>query len=434
MRTRCGARSSTASAAWNTVIDKIKGPLNTILDFIEKHFVQPLNAMLGAVGIDPNAFKIPDIPQFAAGGLAGIPTGAARHAVGGTVGGYSPHSRADNIPAWLTAGEFVLPVSATNALRAQGGDQLLESLRSGVLGHADGGLVRGYADGGSVWDAITSGFGLGGSLSGTALGQVATAVTGDPLGAIKSFVSSLLGGLGSGVFPEMAKGALTKVGDGLAAKVQSLLAAVTGGGLGTAVNVGAGQVSVGGRLLDATTAGIFEKASAALGGLSLLQGSWSNAVGASGGTHSGSGAMDVWPLNGDWRRAVDVIRADGGIAWHRTPSQGPWAEHIHSITPGIPGLSAAAQAQVGNFQAGLNGLVSNGPDNNGYGYGGVIKPILFDSGNVAPPGLFLGENRTGGPERLTRGDGTTVHQTFNIPQSDPYLIAAESARRMLMGV
>ena len=67
---------------WNTVIDKIKGPLNTILDFIEKHFVQPLNAMLGAVGIDPNAFKIPDIPQFSSGGLASIPTGAARHAVG----------------------------------------------------------------------------------------------------------------------------------------------------------------------------------------------------------------------------------------------------------------------------------------------------------------------------------------------------------------
>jgi len=344
------------------------------------------------------------------------------------VGGYSPHNRADNIPAWLTAGEFVLPVAATNALRMQGGDQLLESLRSGVLGYADGGPIRGYADGGSVWDAITSGFGLGGSLSGTALGQVATAVLGDPLGAIKSFVSSLLSGIGgaaSGVFPELAKGAMGKVGDGLGEKVKSLLAAVTG----TSASGG-----------GAPTAGQ---------GSAAFEGWWSQAVG-------------VNPALAPYHAAaVTTARNESGFNpsivnnWDSNAQKGtPSAGLMQFIEPTFRTYQAAG---YGNWLGAVDQILAwfnystaryGGPNNipgvrgvaSGSGYvgyaggGDVLKPILFDSGNVAPPGLFLGENRTGGPERLTRGDGTTVHQTFNIPQSDPYLIAAESARRMLMGV
>ena len=34
------------------------------------------------------------------------------YATGGTVRGYSPHDKADNIPAWLTANEYVQPVAA----------------------------------------------------------------------------------------------------------------------------------------------------------------------------------------------------------------------------------------------------------------------------------------------------------------------------------
>lgn len=55
-----------------------------------------------------------------AAAVAAIAQGLARVAMikrqrlaeGGRVGGISPHSRADNIPAWLTAQEFVEPVSA----------------------------------------------------------------------------------------------------------------------------------------------------------------------------------------------------------------------------------------------------------------------------------------------------------------------------------
>ncbi len=414
----------TIAKIWDTVIDKIKGPLRTVLNFINDNLIKPLNTLLGAVGIQPGAFKIePIVVGFADGGLV------ARYAAGGTVGGHSPHDRADNILIRATAREFVQPVSAvdyygTNVMEGMQKKLIPRELFSGAGAHADGGPVRGYADGGSVWDAIKAVTGM--NLATRGASEVSGFIS-DPVGKFKELVGQLLSGIGSGAFAEVAQGAMTKFGDGLGAKVQSMLTAVTGGGgVGAAVNVGAGQVSVAGRLLDATTAGIFERASAALGGLSLLQGSWSTSVGASGGTHSGSGAMDVWPADGNWRRAVDVLRSFGDIAWHRTPDQGPWAEHIHGITPGIPGLSAAAQNQVANYYADRNGLVGNGPDNNGYGFGGVVKPILLgfggvvkpillDSGNVVKPlladngtilspGLNLLQNNTGGLERLERTD------------------------------
>ena len=74
--------------------------------------------------------------------LAGAPTPGL--ATGGVVTGSSPHARADNIPAMLTAGEYVLPVPA---VRKYGLD-FLESLRRGEHlrsiappRFADGGLV-----------------------------------------------------------------------------------------------------------------------------------------------------------------------------------------------------------------------------------------------------------------------------------------------------
>jgi hypothetical protein len=62
-------------------------------------------------------------------------------ATGGFVPGFSPTPTADNIPAMLTAGEFVLPVRAVQTLRAQFGDGFLEMLRRGLPGYANGGLV-----------------------------------------------------------------------------------------------------------------------------------------------------------------------------------------------------------------------------------------------------------------------------------------------------
>ncbi len=292
----------------------------------------------------------------------------------------------------MTAGEFILPVAATNRLRAIGGEGLLESLRrgmpgvavpaGGMLSHASGGPIRGYADGGLV-------------------GTVAKFLT-NPVGAIGDFIHDRMADIGNNKFAQAGLGAVRKMADGLVNMIKGTFS----NGVGTAQNLGGDPVDRRGHLLDKTTAAIFDKASQVMS-LFLMQGSWSNSVGASGGTHSGAGAMDVWPANGDWKAAVDLIRGLGGIAWHRTPAQGNWAEHIHSITPGVPGLSANAQAQVSNFRSGYNGLVGNGPDNHGYWSGGLIG-AANGMKNWQGGMLLVGEN---GPEFVDIPYGANIYNT-----------------------
>jgi phage-related protein len=93
-------------------------------------------------------------------------------------------------------------------------------------------------------------------------------------------------------------------------------------------------------------------------GFSMFQGSYSNAVAASGGTHSGGGAVDLGPAKD---AIVGAMRASGFAAWRRTPAEG-FSPHIHGIAVGDPTVSAAAAAQVRDFHRGLNGLAGGGKD------------------------------------------------------------------------
>jgi hypothetical protein len=71
-------------------------------------------------------------------------------AFGGPIPGSSPHDKADNIPLWGTAGEFMQPVSAVRKY----GHTMMEDIRTGrfpvMEKRAFGGLIRGYAQGGSI--------------------------------------------------------------------------------------------------------------------------------------------------------------------------------------------------------------------------------------------------------------------------------------------
>jgi len=370
--------------SWNDIRDTAKAPIEFVVNTVFAGLVDTYNSVAEKVGAAK--FDVPHV-QFAGGG---------------PVGGYSPHDRADNIPAWLTADEFILPVAATRALRADGGDVLLERLRTWDK-HADGGLVRGYADGGSVWDsiksAVTSGFGLGGALSGTTLGQVATAVTGDPIGAIKSFVASLLSGIGSGAFPDLAKGVVGKAADGIAQKVQSLLGAVTGtsasgggvptSGQGSAAFEGwwAQAVGVNAALAPYYAAAVTTARNESGFNPSVVNNWDSNALA---GTPS-AGLMqfiestfrsNAWPGYNNWMGAVDQI-----LAWKT------YADRRYSGPNNIPGVKGVASG---------SGYV-------GYGDGGLVK---YDSGGWLQPGFTAAWNGTGKPERVrtaeqeTSGGGT----------------------------
>ena len=86
------------------------------------------------------------------------------YATGGQVGGWSPHDRADNIPAWLTAREWVHPVDAVDYYGSQVMSaiqhrqvprEVLAGFASGQLGRM-GDLPLGLARGGMVAPVDTS--------------------------------------------------------------------------------------------------------------------------------------------------------------------------------------------------------------------------------------------------------------------------------------
>ena len=131
----------------------------------------------------------------------------------------------------------------------------------------------------------------------------------------------------------------------------------------------------------------------------ITQGSYSTRVAASGSTHAGGGAMDTNGPRG-WNTAVAALRRAGFAAWHRTPAQGPWNHHIHSIALGDSSASASAKAQMASFRRGGNGL-------GGYKNGTPYVPqdglaYLHKGERVTPAAL-------NGPAKVTfefRGDGS----------------------------
>src|SRR5262245_55765220 len=99
--------------------------------------------------------------------------------------------------------------------------------------------------------------------------------------------------------------------------------------------------------------------------LSLSQDSYSSSVSQSGGTHDGGSALDVRTGGSSAARIdsiVEELRKTGFAAWHPTPDQGDWPEHVHAVAIGDTELSQAAKDQVADYKAGRNGLANNGPD------------------------------------------------------------------------
>lgn len=131
------------------------------------------------------------------------------------------------------------------------------------------------------------------------------------------------------------------------------------------------------RKVDWLTRQALEAAAAELGyadgRLTLTQGSYSTAVGASAGTHAGGGAVDGVPY--DWERKVRVLRKYGFAAWYRPElwrnGVRIWGPHIHAIQVGNKKLSDEAKAQVAEYLAGYDGLAGNGRDTGPRDYVGV---------------------------------------------------------------
>lgn len=115
--------------------------------------------------------------------------------------------------------------------------------------------------------------------------------------------------------------------------------------------------------VDALTIACLERAEK-IGGhtFTVTQGSYQAGAGDvnSAGTHDGGGVVDLrWCGH---VRCILALRRAGMAAWHRTPAQGPWPDHVHAVVVGHPLLAAAAAGQVVSYLARRNGLANNGPD------------------------------------------------------------------------
>lgn len=123
--------------------------------------------------------------------------------------------------------------------------------------------------------------------------------------------------------------------------------------------------------VDALTIAAIERAEK-IGGhrFEVTQGSYQSGVAASAGTHDRGGAIDL-----AWCGHVACVRAlreAGFAAWHRTPAQGPWKDHIHAVVLGHPDLARAAERQVDAYGRGLNGLADGRQDD-----GPRVYPIPY---------------------------------------------------------
>lgn len=131
------------------------------------------------------------------------------------------------------------------------------------------------------------------------------------------------------------------------------------------ITVGA-KTTVSGKTVNTRTKSMLTAAGKRAGiTMSLTQGSYNpGGVGASAGTHDGGGVVDI-SVSGksaaQMTAMVKALREVGFAAWHRTPAQG-FSHHIHAVAICDTDMSPSAQAQVGDYYKGRNGLASHAAD------------------------------------------------------------------------
>lgn len=126
--------------------------------------------------------------------------------------------------------------------------------------------------------------------------------------------------------------------------------------------------TVDGCIVDDRTGAMIQEVKSRLANVApvrVTQGSYSTGVGASAGTHSGGGAVDI-ALSGltddDARTIETTMREVGFAAWYRPAIPGVWPRHVHGIAIGCGDLAPQAAAQVTDYRNGRDGLANHGPD------------------------------------------------------------------------
>jgi hypothetical protein len=127
------------------LVEFLKKPINTIIQFINDNMIDKINAVLGAIGVG----NIPHIPGLATGGHV---TGGRRGENGGP--GFRSGGRvrgpgsgtSDSIPAWLSNGEFVINAKATRAFLP-----LLQQINGGMGDTSNAFGIGGWVGSAAGW-------------------------------------------------------------------------------------------------------------------------------------------------------------------------------------------------------------------------------------------------------------------------------------------
>lgn len=101
------------------------------------------------------------------------------------------------------------------------------------------------------------------------------------------------------------------------------------------------------------------------GGYSIMQGSHSTSVAASGNTHAGGGVIDIAPNDGDWVGLMTALRKVGFAAWIRNlPGYGQAGDgaHIHAVLIGDESASPEALTQIQSYLNNDDGLSGSRAD------------------------------------------------------------------------
>lgn len=357
---------------WGTLTRAVARPIRAVLEFVNDKFLGRLqNALNKIPGVNVSLPRIPVPALPSTGATRGAGSLALAMAAGGVVPGFSPHARADNIPAMLTAGEFVLPVGATKRLMSLFGPGGMEALRRGLPGFASGGPVGGARGGGlgATWEWLTD-------------------VFSDAKGWVKKKIDGFLSAIGDSWPAQAVLGVAGKVASGIGTWLKEKLLGSSVDGQGNVV--GGQHVNYGGRFgwapsglswptLWAMTKMVAPEA--------VLTSSYRP------GAITASGIPSLHGMG----RAIDVVSGDMMSTFLKMRAAfGGFASQLY-YTP-------AGGLQIGYRDATV-AATHRDHIHFGYAQGGLVRrPFVADAGAVLRPGINVLDNRTGGPEPLGRLD------------------------------
>lgn len=376
--------------SWDSLREKARKPVSFVINKV-------LNPLIGGYNSIARVFDAPTISKIGVGGGSrGRSTigGLQARADGGVITGWSPHDRADNILARLTAGEFVLPVRAVRSLVGTVGKRGLEMLRQGLM--PDAGDPQAYASGGPVvaqewmrrqagkpyvWGGVgPNGYDCSGFTSATI-----NAVRGDyphrRLYATGQTPAGFSPGVGLVTIGIDRPGEKHRIGH-TAINVAGLAGESRGGGTG---------VLVGGR---ARSVGSFNHQYHMTGVGN--NGAWAKLKAA------GVDLLNVLKAPGKWL-AGTVSGALSGIGG--SPFAGVLKGLARHVVDGL-GDKLASLNPLKGWSFAHGGLV---PDNVT-----PLRPTLYDEGGYLPPGLTLVSNQTGKPERVVAPHQEKAGITLNV--------------------